>query len=351
MNRAKLTIGESVLSGWSSVSVSRSIDSLAGSVDISMVDKWLLEEMPIAPDIACRVEIDDARVLTGYIDSVSLNTTATGNRMGMAGRCKTGNLVDCSIISNVSTWANVDIVRLATELCDPFGIKVINRLSSVGTKSKSVTLNDGESPFEIIDRLCKERAILCLSDTNGDLVLTNAGEERANDRLEEGVNVLSADVSYEFTNRFARYIVKGQDNTQGDGWNSGTVKQAGESFDEGVTRYRPKILTADNAITVATLKKRAAWEAQTRAGRSIKVALKVVGWTQSNGDLWRENLLVFCKIPSLRVDSDMLINQVDYSQQESGTICSLQLVRPDTYAAEPPKEVKSKKKKKSWSLW
>lgn len=351
-DKVSLLVNAQRLSGWESVSISRSIDSMAGSFDLQMVDAWFGKDTPIEPGISCSVLYNGLPIITGFADNVAVRSSKEDNLMSISGRCRTGDLVDCSVVNDNSTWKDIDIVRFAKTIVEPFDIKIINELTEPGARFRSITLSDGESPFELLDRLAKERAILIIGDENGNLVLTTAGKRRAVDNLQYGVNVMEADVSYDFTNRFSWYIVKGQGNSAGDGWGDQQVKVYGEVFDTGVPRYRPKIVSDDNDTTNAKAQSRAEWEALNRAGRSIRVSVKIQGWEQSDGSLWRENLLVYCDLPTLRIKGDMLINQVDYSLADDGTICTLQLVRADCYSHQAPsKNVKTKKTDSSWGGW
>jgi prophage tail gpP-like protein len=71
----------------------------------------------------------------------------------------------------------------------------------------------------------------------------------------------------------------------------------------------------------------------------------VQGWRQSNDALWKPNLVVTCKIPPLYVDQDLIIAEVNYVLNESGTACRMTLKRPDAFnTSNLGKKVKAQKK-------
>ena len=350
-NNVTLRFDGKQISGWTSVSINRSLDSLADSFDLNMVDAWEGEVTQLKPEVECTIFIDNKKVLTGYIDKVGIPVDANNQNYQVNGRSKTQDLVDCSADNEPGSWEKISALNLIKELCAPYNIEVRNEVS-LGEDIKKFSLNTGESPFEAIQRICQDRGVLCLSDVDGKLVLTSAGIVSAYDKLILGQNVLAAEATYEFSNRFKIYKIKAQKSEDGESWKKSTTQIYGEARDDGIVRNRVKVIAADNQMSNALAQKRAAWEAQTRAGRSGTVSIKIPAWYQSNGNLWEPNFLVACHIAPLRLspDSPLLINEVNYSQDESGTLCNLKLVRQDAYAPEPPKEVKTKEKKKTYGF-
>jgi prophage tail gpP-like protein len=91
------------------------------------------------------------------------------------------------------------------------------------------------------------------------------------------------------------------------------------------------------ASTTEAAKKRAGWEATVRAARAGKLSVKVQGWSNgTSGGVWAINELVAVKIPSMRVNGDMLVSGVQFDVSlNGGTVTTLELVRPDAYKVEP----------------
>jgi prophage tail gpP-like protein len=85
-------------------------------------------------------------------------------------------------------------------------------------------------------------------------------------------------------------------------------------------------------------------EATTRAARSGEVEIGVQGWQRlDNGKLWLPNQLVTCKMPSLRVDGDLLISSINYKKSaQSGTTATMKLARPDAFMVETVVKKKDK---------
>jgi prophage tail gpP-like protein len=102
-------------------------------------------------------------------------------------------------------------------------------------------------------------------------------------------------------------------------------------------------LQAETTSNLSSAKTRVQWEATVRAARSAKFKIRVQGWLQGDGQLWRPNLLVHLKSAWLGVDADLLICSVDFSLSSSGgTVTDLSLERKDAYLPEPVKKTGKK---------
>jgi len=346
-----LNIGPDIFTGWSEVAINRSIDTVAGSFELAIVDVWDDDEViGLYPLQRCKLKVGDRSLITGYIDKQSPTITESNSAVQISGRCKTGDLVDCSSVSTPGEWKNASIEKIVRSVLNPqFGINLVID-ADLSKKLNKFNVNFGESVFETISRACENTAILPLSTVDGDLLLTNVGSSRAHDDLFYGGNIDSASVDVDFTNRFSSYIIKGQKTGDGGTWNKQKTNNIyAESSDQYIDRYRPKGISADNQISNTLAKRRVDWEAQVRAGRSVSVKVELPTWEQSNGDLWRENLIVYTYIPRLRVDGDMVVREITYKLNGNNRRLSMSLVEPDIYAPEPkPVKKKSRKGKAVW---
>lgn len=70
-------------------------------------------------------------------------------------------------------------------------------------------------------------------------------------------------------------------------------------------------------------------------GKALTRAYKIQGWRQSNGDLWRENMIVRIVDRLLGDDRDMLISQIQYDLGESGTTAELTVAPIEAFLPEP----------------
>lgn len=332
INNVALLVNGSHHAGWKEVSITRSIETLSGAFNLTVTEHWPQDNdgRPIAKGDACRVLIDGQLVITGYVNDVNPSYDAQSHDISISGRDKSGDLVDCSIM-NTSQLKGQKLETILNTLTKPFGIPVS---VDVDTEEafKNFGVQQGEQVFDAIERACKARAVLCLADGKGGILITRAGRKRAADRLELGKNILSGSLTDSDRDRFSIVTVKGQ--TQGSDNTSATTTTRGKATatDSEIKRYRPLLVTPDSQADTKRCGDRAAWEVANRKGKGKRADITVQGWKQSNGLLWEINSLVHIKDPLLKLDEVMLIASTTFKQDnQSGTITELSLVPPDAY--------------------
>jgi prophage tail gpP-like protein len=134
--------------------------------------------------------------------------------------------------------------------------------------------------------------------------------------------------------------------------------------DDSVTRYRPRIVLADDHGTRARFRDRAEWEKNVRMGRGLRGSITVQGWTDDAGKLWQPNTLVSVTSPLLYLkEAEMLIVGCMYTLDDGGSRTALSIARREAFDLVAgigksklfkkinTKEEKEKKKKKAddWS--
>lgn len=325
--------------GWKAIRITRSIESLAGEFALDVSDRWgeVGDPWPIAEEDPCKVAIGGTVVIDGYIDKRSLTANATARTLTYTGRDRAAALVDCSAVLDSWTFRNITIADFATTLAEPFGIKVSVQAGLELAKIAKIAVAPGDKVFAAIKRAAGAQGLLFVSDGAGGVVITRAGTARATS-LVEGENILTAQLEYDSTSRFYRYVVAtqvaGTDTASG---NATRIKA--EAIDSGVQRTeRARLIRTDKGYTVADARARADWEARIRAARAETATVSVPGWTQPDGSLWPLNALAHVKAPRMiGVDGDMLISQVEHSVGDQGKVTQLKLVRPDAFTPQPVK--------------
>jgi prophage tail gpP-like protein len=329
-----LTVDGARYGGWKSADITRSMESGSGSFGLWVSERWpgQTEERPIAPGSRCVLTLAGEAVITGYVDDLLVRETADSHSIDVSGRDAACDLIDCSATNTPGEWRGVSLLDLAAELARPFGVAVRAEVD-VGAPLDA-KLEHGESAWRAIERACRLRAMLCMSDGAGNLVLTRAGTGRAEVRLVRGQNILSYSVRRSIADRYSEYRALGQRPSRDGEDPSQAAHGSALVTDPGVTRYRPMILTAEDAADGVTLQQRAQWEARVRAGRSQRIDVTVQGWRQKpGGRLWQPNERVTLELP--RSTAELLVATVHHSLSERGSQTQLSLVPPDTYLPEP----------------
>lgn len=327
-----LLINNSSYSGWKTASVDLSIENLSGSFNLSLTDKWANQQQPVVikPTDSCELYIDGQIIITGYVDIVNISLDSNNHTIQIVGRDKTADLIDCSIINGTGQYKNLKLEQIVTRVCEPFGIDVTADVET-GDPFETFNIEQGSTALECIQKLCNARQVLAMSDGSGGVLITRAGTKEASSGLIEGSNIKAGTATYDYSLRYNKYIVKGQQqgtdelDVESISGNSATV------LDSGVIRYRPLVVVADGQASRQDCIQRAGWELNTRIGRSRRLSITVVGWQQENGDLWRVNQLAFVRSKVLGVYDQLLIAGINFSMNESGQLATLTMTSPDAY--------------------
>ncbi len=348
-SKVELRVNSAFYGGWKSIRIERGIEQIAGTFELTVTDRWAEQSAvrQINPGQSCQVMIDQAVVITGYVDTVTPQYDKQQHMITVTGRDKTADLVDCSAIYQSGQWSGRALDQIAANLCEPFGIKVF-RATDVGSPLYQFSIEESETVFECLERAARMKAVLLVSDGLGNLVLTRAGSGAPVGTLTEGDNILAARGEFSWKDRYSRYIVKAQGVGSDDMFGMNVAHQQAEIRDSNIDRYRPLIVLAEDQGTGATLSQRAQWERNVRMGRGSRATVTVHGWAH-DGSLWKPNTMVHLKSPMLYADHDLLIASVVFLLDEQGTRTELQLVRREAFdlVAGVGLDGKQDKKKKS----
>lgn len=296
MNNVELKVDGKIFSGWTSVTVNRSIETMAGYFDLGVNVQTSTDLSSLAPGKPFTLSIDGQTVITGYTDGRRRQMGADSMKITIAGRDKTADLIDCAAIYKGGQWKKRTLEQIARDLCQPYGVVVRWELTDAESAAPftSFTLDHSETVYEALGRAARARGVLITSNAAGDLVFTRADESHS-DRLVLGENLLSVDFDEDYRNRFSEYTVKGHGRSNGkvgDTVDARTIaSQKGTATDSAITRYRPMIILADSKIDAQSATARALREQRRRLAKSVTFEAQLDGWTRSNGQIWMPNIL------------------------------------------------------------
>lgn len=362
-NLARMIIGGTEYTGWQDVTITRSLDQVCSTFSFAstLKDPNTKKPFPLHIEADCKIYLDDDLVLTGQIDDMTPSRNPRGFSIPVSGRSLTSAIVDCSVLtlssyrgSYVNAWADLDgkptsvvkargwqfkkqkIETIAEFLCAPYGLKVACEVDS-GSVIKKHTIEVGETPHDSLDKLCRLRGLLMSDDEQGRLILTRASDKRAGDSMIAGENIKEISCSLKAAGRYSHYYVIGQAAGADTTYGAATSQYHGAAFDDGVRRFRPLVMLAEAEANHLRCEQRAAWEAATRAGKSIEITISVAGWRKRDGELWRPNRLAYVGDPQMGLDNDFLITEVAFKKSRSeGTTTELKLSPALGYAWLPP---------------
>lgn len=337
MPEAILIVDAKRYTGWTALRVQRSIEQAVGAFALQVSERWpgQAAKWVIEPGAKCQLLLDDAPVITGYVDAVSRELGAERHAITVQGRDKAADIVDCSAMldgDRTSDLFGQSLSQAARMLCKPFGVGVTDRAGVKAVPQRSV--NPSETVWEHIERGARAAAAFVMSDGLGGLMITRAGTERHPVALVEGENILEARFTRDDSKRFSRYLVEGQTSGFIDETELPTDLSAAPRVsieDEHIGRYRVLVVEAEELSPGTLPLDRVRWERNVRRGKSRRVEVTVQGWS-AGGRLWRPNELVNVRLPTLGLpQAELLVVSVEHTLDDQGTLTRMTLSPAEAY--------------------
>lgn len=395
----RLLVNGQEYGGWKSVRISAGIERQARDFDLEVTDRWPGQTtIPrrIQPGDSCQVFIGQDLVLTGYVDATPIKYDGKSVGVGVKGRSKTADLVDCCPVptgealgSIIKPWGDVidangkteNVIRppsktaaqwrhqkmevIASALAAPYGVRVISE-TDTGKAIPEHQVQIGESVFESIDRMMRQRHVLSTDNERGDLVFIDVGSGgTCITAIELGVNVLEGSTDLDYKGVFSEYIVKGQRAGTDDAYASDVAEEEGEALDTSDTdvigetasasdsrakRRRVLVIKQGGHSDDGTCKDRAEYERAHRAAKALETSYTVAGWRQADGKLWKPNTVVRVRDGLIGFNTEMIIAEVAWVMDSKGLRTEIRVGPQDGYVTKAAKLKKSKKGGgESWS--
>lgn len=334
--------------GWKSVRIGAGILRQARDFDLGVSWKWPAqgEAIPIRHGARAEVCIGNDLVLTGYVDATPVEFDAKQVTRRITGRSLTADLVDSAAINEPGQWREQSVQAIVQALAAPYRVSVRSEVADTSALTDH-SLEPGETVFASIDRLLTVSRLLSTDNARGQLVIVRPGSAgRAHDALVVGQNILSGGAELDFSGVFSEYRCIGQAAGTDDAFGAETNEVSATVRDPRMGRRRVLVIAQTGQITPELAQARVNWERGSRVGKALGARYKVRGWRQSNGALWVQNLIVAVVDPITGFERDVLISEVEYSLDESGTVATLNVAPAEAFDPEPKDPHEARKLKK-----
>lgn len=315
--------------GWETASVTRSIDQQASTFTVDVSNETKID---LVPGDELQVLYGDSLLMTGLVDVLSVSYSSDSHILSMAGRSKTKDLIDSSAVIT-RQFKGQTIKQIAEALVEPHGISVI-------VQGEAETINDyqveanGETVFAALQRLADMQQYTLTDDIDGNLVFARLGKTTSANILKTGSGILSCDYSISEQGRYAAYIVKAQTKGSDIDYGKQICQIYSTANDPGCRKNRVLIVNADTDMDGEQANKKAQWQQQANAGKSLELKYTVQGWTGSAGELWRENTLIYIEDSIIGFTGTLILSSINYNLNAGGTTCDLTLNHPSAYEKE-----------------
>lgn len=306
--------------------------ALCGRFDLVLADRWRSDfsARPIRTGMRCELWLAGELRMTGWIDDVDPGYDAKSHGIAVSGRDLTSDLVDCSSTLEPGSWRNRRLEDIAADLCREYGI-VIAEGDDTGRPIAEARLQDGETPFELLERLCRSRNVWMHSTVHGELQFLRASKQRLDGVLRRGHDIKSARARYSDSGRYSVYIGKGQQRG-GDNVSAEAAAHVRTRLDDrSITRHRALIVQGEDQQNGETLADRVRNEMNKRIGDSRTVDIGVAGWRMRDGSVWPVNRRVAIDDDWLGLSAEYHIEQASFEIAKDAYGTTLTLVPPEKF--------------------
>lgn len=232
---------------------------------------------------------------------------------------------------------------IASAVLKPHGIgfSLQNAPAAAQDKFKNVIIHPGESPWELIERLARQRGVWLRADKSGDII-GGTPSGGGGGMLEEGRNILAIRVYLEFP-WINEVVARSQTQGSNDLWGRKASEiSASSSISAGASGTGQRIVQAEHPNNQKDVQARADMEAAAISAAICKVTVTHRGWLKpGGGDLWALGETVVVKspmhFPFAGGSMTLRVWGVTYSQNNAaGTTTEVELVNDAAFSQKYP---------------
>lgn len=338
-----LTVNGQDHSGWLSMAVERSITQFSGAFSVDVTTKDNTSPL-IKPGDLCLVsirnQIDDPRfqVIQGNVETLTGGGDENSVDFSISGRDRSGDLVRSHVTRN-SEWNDYTFAELVADLASDFKIPVaVDSAVVTDKKVGQVNYDPGTTYQELIAEYAQREQLLVYTLSNGTLFITRASKQRGQLSLVEGKNIKSHTINMDWSEVYNEYIVKGSRQSQDNDSEEEVTQVEACAIDSRFPRPTTIIITPDTELTNATAQQIADWHATTTLSRAEAYTATIQGWFPIF------NQLAYVKIPSYKLDADMLIEGFRLTADPSGKKTEFNIVHPKAFDLLPNNTIETDSK-------
>ncbi|MDR0322363.1 MAG: hypothetical protein LBI28_12750 [Treponema sp.] len=331
------TTGQELI--WISIKVKRSLDEICHSLELGIPSSERLKvRKHHRLEVWCRNNLANVswRVTTVLVDEITAGADTEKHSIMIVGRSPARDIID-------STWSDLDddfdyCDRTLRQITQDIGKKFNIVCDSFPTDQPDPTDTvayfafENESPWTKLMNEADQQGFILTSNEAGNLYLWRVptGIRSEPFHITEGKNVKNIKWTENGSEQFHEYIVKG------GGWDPVRL------IDNTCPSGRTLTIDIDKPVVSETeLEGRANTEMRRR--RETKTIVTLPGWgltdeqIRNMGDIrekelyWFPNALIPVKIPSLGLNDNLLISEVEYTATVENMSCDVTLVNKEMY--------------------
>lgn len=328
-----VAVGGSTYQGWEKVKLRASVKEAARAFELTIAAAAgpAATAAIFAPFTPLQVFATGELVFTGYVDRYKPKLGAGKGReeaqIVVSGRAKGQDAVDSAVEHRKPDYVNQTLLQIARDQ-DQFGIGFSVDPSVQLTPFDRWRPEPGQYLFEALDQLAHDEECTMAGQPDGSILFTRAGvaPKRQAGLTEGSSSVLEWEGDLSVAGLHSQIHVHAQA-AYGNGVQNTQISVA--AANAKVPRSRPLHIHHHRHTSRSRLLSKATHHRDHEAGDGIRAAILAQGWRDDAGALWAPGNKTFLDSPFLAIVQDMLIESVDYEQDDKqGSRATLHLVDP-----------------------
>lgn len=281
-------------------------------------DKW-----NFMPGTECSLTANGDLIVTGIIDKMTPSFDASNHTVNITGRSKSKDTIDSAAEHETGEMRNMTPLQIAQAL-DKQGVGFTS--SAQMDKVPLFRINPGETVFEAVERVCRKQELMLMGTPQGGIEIAAGETKRVHPALQEGDGfMLGGSATLDESDQHSEYKVRGQ---KVYGTDKGSLQVDVTTKNSNVSRHRPKHVIPESDIDEDSGSKRGKNHRNKQQAKGITASIKTQGWHDQNGKLWVPNTLITIISAKLKLQMDLLLNDVHLTYGPQGSFSQLNFVQP-----------------------
>lgn len=329
-----------------SATVSAKMGQLTRTFEFTAATRGV-EDIPFRAGHRIEIWDEDDKLLTGYIEKLSVGTANKGHSYRISGRDLMADVIDSNLPRMTDLQMPLpDICRRVIAFLGIQGAKVIDLAGTQSRPFKNIFAPDGDdSAGDFLAAAARRKRVLLQSDADGNMVITEGiglktKNQLINRKSGSGNNMLAATFNIDHTQRFGRYITTLQilmASSEAKKTNAAPEQLVNQRFtaeDPDIRKSRFKTTARDVNLGKDETNQRPAWERGMRIARAIRYNVTVPGFRNWEGDLWELNTAPTVIDEFAGINGRMLISEIEYAIGPDGGTTKMVLTDTTAFSTE-----------------
>lgn len=276
----------------------------------------------------CDVYFSTDLVFKGRLLTPTPSVSPDAQVLNIQGYPQCGVLIDSCLPPSLypSEYNGLDLKQIAEKVCEPFGVNVTVK-GDVGATFEKVEVELTDKVWDFLSKLAEQRNMFLTNTADGGLLIYKPETEEVSATFLQGeVPFISCQPEFDAQKMFSH--VTGYTKTNNSKPSSKYTYENELLIKKGILRCYAKVV--DDA-TEGTLEESVKAMAGKMFAESVKYKLKVSGYRDKDGKLFRENIAVSVKASGAEIykETKLLVDEVVLKRDDSsGMTAEFTLVMP-----------------------